>query len=99
MRIARNIAALVALGTVGFAAGDFATHPNALGALGLIALLAAFGFLLSHLFRPARAPKPASEPKPPREREERKRPAPVWSGWDAEEAQVAREQRREHRRD
>ncbi len=52
MRVLTNFAALVAVGTIGFAVGDFASHPNALGAVGLILLIAAFMFLLSFLHRP-----------------------------------------------
>ncbi len=101
MRIARNFAALVALATVGFAVGDFATHPNPLGALGLLALIAVFAFLLSYLFRPAgarRAKLTPAEPERTRERAVRTKPETVWTGWGAEEAQVAREQRRPRRR-
>ena len=104
MRIARNFAALVALATVGFAVGDFASHPNPLGAIGLLVLIGVFGFLLSYLFRTdgRRRPqaRPAPEPEPePRSEPRRRQPRAVWSaGWDAEEAQIAREQRRERRR-
>ena len=102
MRIARNFAALVALATVGFAVGDFATDPSALGAVGLLALIAVFAFLLAYLFRPQGSRERPPAPEPPREPdpEPRRRATPqtVWTGWGAEEAQVAREQRRERRR-
>ncbi len=100
MRIARYLAVLVALATVGLALGDLASDPSPLGAIGLLVLLAVFGFLLAYLFRPERAPRPAAEPEPEPEPEapRRKKPEPVWSGWNAEEAQVARDQRRERRR-
>lgn len=93
MRVASNLAALVALGTLGFAVGDWASHPNALGAVGLVVLLAAFTFLLSFLYRPARervtaAPAPAQRPA-------RGGIAPAAAGgWGAEEAQQARSRRR-----
>jgi hypothetical protein len=93
VRLARNLAALVALGTVAFAVGDFASHPNAVGAIGLVLLIAVFALLLSYLFRPTgerrpEAPAPKPEPK-------RRAPRPtVWAGWDAEEARAARERRR-----
>ena len=94
MRVARNLAALVALATIGFAVGDFASHPNALGAIGIVLVIAAFAFLLAYLFRPdpsARTrPEPPPEPKPRAPRKEH-----VWAeGWDAREAQEARERRR-----
>jgi hypothetical protein len=93
VRVARNIAALVALATIGFAVGDFASHPNALGAVGIMLVIAAFAFLLSYLFRPhgrRDAPEPPPDPKPRAPRKEH-----VWSaGWDASEAQAARERRR-----
>ncbi len=100
MQIARSIAALVGLGTIGFALGDFASHPNPLGALALLALMAAIAFLLSFLFRPARTPRAGAPAaiEEPRERPGRARSTPVWSGWEAQEAQTAREQRRERRR-
>ena len=90
MRVATNLAALVALGTVGFAVGDWASHPNALGAVGLIVLLAAFTFLLSILYRPERERR-ARDPETPR-----RQPAavPAASGWGGEEAQQARSRRR-----
>ena len=90
MRVATNLAALVALGTVGFAVGDWASHPNALGALGLIVLLTAFTFLLSILYRPERERR-ARDPETPR-----RQPAavPAASGWGGEEAQQARSRRR-----
>ena len=95
MRIARNLAALVALATVGFAVGDFASHPNALGAVGIMLVIAAFAFLLSYLYRPAPdarsrpEPPPAAKPRAPKSKH-------VWAeGWNAEEARAARERRRE----
>jgi hypothetical protein len=96
VRVARNIAALVALATVGFAVGDFASDPNALGAVGIMLLIAVFALLLAYLFRPAgerQAPKPRPEPQRARPKAE-----PVWSGWDAQEAEAARERRRERPR-
>ncbi|MGI8624205.1 MAG: hypothetical protein ACR2NB_12155 [Solirubrobacteraceae bacterium] len=71
MRAVTNLAAFVALATVAFAAGDWASHPNALGAVGLVLLLAAFGFLLSFLYRSsgervAAADRPAKERAPRR---------------------------------
>jgi competence ComEA-like helix-hairpin-helix protein len=59
VRVATNICGLISLACVGFALGDWAAHPNALGMLGILALIAAFGFLLSFLYRPgsARAPR------------------------------------------
>ena len=102
MRIVRYIAALVGLATIGFAVGDFASHPNALGAVGLVVLVGVVTFLLSHLFRPARATAPATATPaadpPPRKRRERAPDQPVWSGWSGEEAQVARQARRERNR-
>ncbi len=94
MRIARYLAVLVALATVGLALGDLASDPSPLGAIALLVLIAVFGFLLAYLFRPERAPRPAAEPEPEPEAPRRKKPEPVWSGWNAEEAKVARERRR-----
>ncbi len=96
MRALTNLAALVALATVGFAVGDWAGHINALGAVGILLLIAAFAFLLSFLYRPTRAPAAARdgegerEPEPRRRRE---RPAGAAS-WDAAEAGLARSRRR-----
>ena len=96
VRAIRTIAAFVALATVAFAVGDLASHPNPLGALGIVLLIAAFGFLLAYLFRPAKAPAPPEpEPEPEPEPRRRSRPEGVWSeGWDASEAESARERRR-----
>ena len=96
MRIARYLAVLVALATVGLVLGDLASDPSPVGAIGLLVLIAVFGFLLSYLFRsdregraaPEREPEPEPEPRRPRQNQ------PVWSGWDAEEAKAARERRR-----
>jgi hypothetical protein len=95
MRVARYLALLVGLATVGFAVGDWASHPNWLGVIGLILLIVVCSLLLGYLFRPDPAarerPEPPREPKPPRERKQ----AHVWAeGWNAEEAQAARERRR-----
>ena len=101
MRIARYFAALLGLATIGFAAGDLASHPNVPGTLGLLALIAAIAFLVSYLFRSQGGrDRAASEPEPPKARERARKPRAetVWAGWEAEEAQVAREQRRERRR-
>ena len=102
MRIVRNLAAVVALATVAFAVGDFASHPNAVGAVGLLALIAAFAFLLSYLFRPeggrAREEKPEPVRPEPRRRQSPRTGDGVWSGWDASEADAARERRRERPR-
>jgi hypothetical protein len=100
MRIARNIAAVVALATIGFAVGDFASHPNALGAIGLLLLIAVFAFLLSYLFRTRVEPeaKPDTPPAPAADPPKRTRAETVWTGWNAEEAEVARQERRERRR-
>lgn len=100
MRAARTIAAFVALATVAFAVGDLASHPNALGAIGILLLIAAFAFLLAYLFRPEKAPAERTpEPDPEPEPRRRAKPEGVWSqGWDAGEADVAREQRRRRRR-
>ena len=96
MRIARYLAVLIALATVGLVLGDLASDPSPVGAIGLLVLIAVFGFLLAYLFRPERAPRPApeAEPEPPRETPRRKKAEPVWSGWNAEEAKAARERRR-----
>ena len=100
VRVIRTLAAFVALGTVAFAVGDFASHPNGLGALGILALIALFALLLAYLFRPAKAPSAtpaAPEPEPDPEPEPRRpaKAAGVWSeGWDAGEAREARERRR-----
>lgn len=90
--MARNLAALVALATIGLAVGDFASDPSVPYALGLMALIAVFGFLLSYLFRPQRE-RPARAPER-REPRRPKRQEHVWAGWDAEEARAARERRR-----
>lgn len=92
MRVLTNFAALVALGTIGFAVGDLASHPNALGAVGVILLIAAFTFLLSCLHRPAPERAPAALAKP--ESHERRRRSAAPAGWDAAEAGVARSGRR-----
>ncbi len=97
VRIVRVLAAFVALGTVAFAVGDFASHPNAVGALGLLLLIAIFSFILAYLFRPASAGATRA-PEPPPEEPRRRRPntsAGVWAeGWDAGEADRARERRK-----
>ncbi len=97
MRFARYVALFVALATVGFAVGDWASHPNWLGLLGLAIVLVSFSLLLGYLFRPdpsARLrPKPRPEPEPQAPKEKH-----VWAaGWDAGEARAARERRRERR--
>jgi hypothetical protein len=99
VRIARNLAALVALATVGFAVGDFASHPNALGAIGIMVVIAAFAFLLAYLYRPQGASKKKA-PRPPRERKpQAPKASHVWAeGWDADEARAARERRQERPR-
>jgi hypothetical protein len=94
MRVARYLALLVALATVGFAVGDWASHPNFIGGFGLVVLIVLCSVLLGYLFRPD--PAARTRPEPPRD------PAPraaktkhVWAeGWNAEEAQAARERRR-----
>ena len=98
MRVVRLIAAFVALGTVAFAVGDFARHPNTAGALGLVLVIAVFALLLAFLFRPRHAPAPAAErepePEPRRHRRSSSAAAGVWTeGWDASEAERARERR------
>jgi hypothetical protein len=95
MRTARYLALLVALATVGFAVGDWASGPTFLGAAGLVLLIVVFSLLLGYLFRPDPAartrPAPPREPAPPAPR----KPTHVWAeGWNAEEAQAARERRR-----
>jgi hypothetical protein len=93
MRVARYLALLVALATVGFAVGDFASHPNFVGAIGLVLLIIVCSVLLGYLFRPD--PTARTRPEPPREPKPPKRPQHVWAeGWNAEEAQAARERRR-----
>ena len=97
MRVIRVLAAFVALGTVAFAVGDFASHPNALGAIGLIVLIAVFALLLAFLFRPAGGrDRPAPEPPPEEPRRRRGAPAAgVWAeGWDASEAERSKQRRR-----
>lgn len=99
VRFARVLAAFVALATVAFAVGDFASRPNGLGALGLLALIAVFALLLAYLFRPereARPDRPEPPPEPPRPRRS-SASSGVWAeGWDASEADRARERRRGH---
>ena len=95
MRVARYLALLVALATVGFAVGDWASHPNFVGVIGLGLLIVACSLLLGYLFRPDAAAR--SRPEPPREpRPQAPKPKThVWTeGWNAEEAQAARERRR-----
>jgi hypothetical protein len=95
MRVARYLALLVGLATVGFAVGDWASHPNFVGAVGLVLLIVVFSLLLGYLFRPDPALKERREP--PRERKPQAAPkaSHVWAeGWNAEEAQAARERRR-----
>jgi hypothetical protein len=95
VRIARYVALLVALGTVGFAVGDWASHPNFLGLIGIAVVIVCFTLLLAYLFRPDPRDR---EPRPVREREPKPRAAKnehVWAeGWDAREAREARERRR-----
>jgi hypothetical protein len=89
MRIVTNIAALVALACVGFAIGDWASHPNAIGLVGICLLVVVLGMLLAYLFgfrRPA-AHKPPPPPPPPPAATPRRRPsltAPP-AGWDSGE--------------
>lgn len=101
MRFARTLAVFVALGTVAFAVGDLASDPNPAGALAIVGLIAVFAFLLSVLFRgrrtrPEPAPKPQAEAEPDAPRRRRPRQT-VWAGWDASEADRARERRRNRR--
>jgi hypothetical protein len=96
MRVARYLALLVALATVGFAVGDFASHPNLVGGVGLVLLIVVCSVLLGYLFRPDPAartrPEPPKKPKPPQAPKPQQH---VWAeGWNAEEAQAARERRR-----
>jgi hypothetical protein len=90
MRAATNISALVALACVGFAVGDWASHPNAIGMVGILALVAVFGFLLAFLYRPQRTrlAKPPPPPAPPSPKR-RKRPSfpttPPPAGWDGKD--------------
>ena len=95
MRAARYLALLLTLATVGFAVGDWASHPNWLGIIGIGLLIVVCSLLLGYLFRPD--PAARERPAPPREPEPRapKKPQHVWAeGWNAEEAQAARERRR-----
>ncbi len=93
MRALTHLAALVALATVGLAVGDWASHTNVLGAVGILLLIAAFALLLSFLYRPARVGAPAQARTMPRRRR-RSAATPGAAGWDAAEAGVARSHRR-----
>jgi O-antigen/teichoic acid export membrane protein len=89
MRMATNLAALVALACVGFALGDWASHPNAIGMLGICLLVVVFGVLLSYLYglgatklkRPPPPPPPPSTPSP-RRRPSLSAPPAGWDGGD-----------------
>lgn len=81
MVLARNLAAFVALACVGFAVGDWATHPNVIGMLGILLLVAVFGVLLAYLFRPSRARLAAPPPPPPPPRRAPSPSAPP-AGWE-----------------
>jgi hypothetical protein len=98
MRLARYLALLVGLATVGFAVGDWASHPNFLGVVGLGLLIVVFSLLLGYLFRPDPALKERRDTPPERKPQTQKTPpkaAHVWAeGWNAEEAQAARDRRR-----
>ena len=89
MVIVRNIAALIALGCTGFAVGDWASHPNAVGMLGILAMIAVFGFLLAYLFKPRPTyqapPPPPPPPSAPGRRATRSRPSlsSPPAGWDS----------------
>jgi hypothetical protein len=96
LRLLANLAALVALAALGLAIGDFASDPNPLGALGLIALVALIVAACTRLYRPggaasrrpARArPAAAETPEPearPKRRRSSNRPtsAPLWTDDD-----------------
>jgi hypothetical protein len=87
LRTAAILATIVGLAAFGLALGDFASHPNPLGAIGLVVLVVLGGAAIRQLFGPGPRPKPEppTEPEPPR----RKRPAqratsaPLWLDDDA----------------
>ena len=95
MRIARNLAVLVALATVGFALGDWASHPNALGVLGILGAerLFALPAVVSHPAGARAAARGRRGPEGAQAREARGRVVGLERGRGA----VAREQRRERR--
>src|SRR5919199_507719 len=76
LRLTAHVATIIGLAAFGLAIGDFASHPNALGAVGLIVLLILGGAAIRQLYgtsspRPRPAPERAPEPeveKPPRRR-------------------------------
>ena len=93
MRAARYLALLVALATVGLAVGDWASDPNFVGVVGLVVLIVVCSVLLGYLFRPE--PGARTRPEPPPREPKTAKPKHVWAeGWNAEEAQAARERRR-----
>jgi hypothetical protein len=89
LRLLANLVAIIGLAALGLAIGDFASHPNPVGAIGLILLVVFLGVALRQLYRPggiaSRRPAPAAAPSPPDEpAPRRKRPAsrptsaPLW---------------------
>jgi hypothetical protein len=77
LRLTATLAIVIGLAAFGLAIGDFASHPNPLGALGLVALFVLGGVAVRQLYRPGgvlsrRAAPQRREPEP---REPRRRPS------------------------
>jgi hypothetical protein len=68
LRLAANLATVVGLAAFGLAIGDFASHPNPLGAIGLLVLFVLGGAAIYQLYgnRQRTRPEPPPEPKPRR---------------------------------
>jgi hypothetical protein len=92
LRILANLAAIAGLAALGLALGDFASHPNGLGAVGLMVLVVLLGIAFRQLYRlgglASRRSAPVSrEPEPPaparRRPSTRPTSAPLWLDDDA----------------
>jgi hypothetical protein len=90
LRILANVAALLGLGALGAAIGDFASAPSVLGAVGLGLAVVLVAAALHRLYRPggvaawraaprrAAAPEPERPPEPRRRSSPRPTSAPLW---------------------
>jgi hypothetical protein len=75
LRLTATLAIVIGLAAFGLAIGDFASDPNPLGAVGLVALFILGGVAIRQLYRPGGVlsrrpapPKPEPAPQPARRR-------------------------------
>jgi hypothetical protein len=80
LRLTATLAVVVGLAAFGLAIGDFASHPNPVGAIGLVLLAILGGAAIRQLYRPGGVlsrrpapPRPEREPEPPEPK--RRRPS------------------------